>query len=205
MEKNGAEWSRMEQNGEEWSRMEQNEEERSRMSRILLTSAPFCSTAPYPLGSILLLHSAPKPSSFCSVLIRVLLLHTTTLISILLLHSSAPLILLLHSAPSNDCDLRSSPLIPHSSHSSPSPHPLSHPYTPLYTPNPLSPYPSTHEGASICEIETDKASVSLDAQDEGFIAKILVSEGETIQVLRFAIQRNNSTDLAAAVCSADAE
>lgn len=33
-------------------------------------------------------------------------------------------------------------------------------------------------GTSICEVETDKATVSFDATDDGFIAKILVREGE---------------------------
>lgn len=38
------------------------------------------------------------------------------------------------------------------------------------------------EGAAICEVETDKATVTFDAQDEGYIAKILASSGE-IKVL----------------------
>lgn len=33
-------------------------------------------------------------------------------------------------------------------------------------------------GTSLCEVETDKATVSFDATDEGYIAKILVSQGE---------------------------
>ncbi len=33
-------------------------------------------------------------------------------------------------------------------------------------------------GTSLCEVETDKATVSFDATDEGYIAKILVSAGE---------------------------
>ena len=33
-------------------------------------------------------------------------------------------------------------------------------------------------GQTLAEIETDKATVSLDATDEGFIAKILVGKGE---------------------------
>lgn len=37
-------------------------------------------------------------------------------------------------------------------------------------------------GQSICDVETDKASMSLDATDEGYIAKILVAEGTTITV-----------------------
>ena len=63
-----------------------------------------------------------------------------------------------------------------------SPH-IPYVYSLTHSTSPIS-YPlSFYAGASICEIETDKASVSLDAQDEGFIAKILVGEGETIQVL----------------------
>ncbi len=33
-------------------------------------------------------------------------------------------------------------------------------------------------GSAICEVETDKATVSFDATDEGYIAKILVGTGE---------------------------
>jgi pyruvate dehydrogenase E2 component (dihydrolipoamide acetyltransferase) len=33
-------------------------------------------------------------------------------------------------------------------------------------------------GTSICEVETDKATVSFDAQDEGYLAKILVRSGD---------------------------
>lgn len=33
-------------------------------------------------------------------------------------------------------------------------------------------------GQSICEVETDKASVSFDATDEGYVAKILVGTEE---------------------------
>lgn len=33
-------------------------------------------------------------------------------------------------------------------------------------------------GVSICEVETDKATVSFDATEEGYIAKILVGSGE---------------------------
>jgi pyruvate/2-oxoglutarate dehydrogenase complex dihydrolipoamide acyltransferase (E2) component len=37
-------------------------------------------------------------------------------------------------------------------------------------------------GLAICEVETDKATVTMDATDEGYIAKILVGAGE-IKVL----------------------
>ena len=33
-------------------------------------------------------------------------------------------------------------------------------------------------GTSLCEVETDKATVSFDATDDGFIAKILISTGD---------------------------
>ena len=33
-------------------------------------------------------------------------------------------------------------------------------------------------GAAICEVETDKATVTMDATDDGYIAKILVGTGE---------------------------
>jgi pyruvate/2-oxoglutarate dehydrogenase complex dihydrolipoamide acyltransferase (E2) component len=33
-------------------------------------------------------------------------------------------------------------------------------------------------GTAICEVETDKATVTYEATDEGFIAKILVGTGE---------------------------
>jgi hypothetical protein len=34
-------------------------------------------------------------------------------------------------------------------------------------------------GSAICEIETDKASMDYEAQDDGFLAKIIVQEGAT--------------------------
>lgn len=37
-------------------------------------------------------------------------------------------------------------------------------------------------GSSLCDVETDKATVSFDATDEGYLAKILISSGE-IKVL----------------------
>lgn len=33
-------------------------------------------------------------------------------------------------------------------------------------------------GSSLCEVETDKATVSFDATEEGYIAKILLRSGE---------------------------
>lgn len=33
-------------------------------------------------------------------------------------------------------------------------------------------------GTSLCDVETDKATVSFDATDEGYLAKILVTSGE---------------------------
>lgn len=33
-------------------------------------------------------------------------------------------------------------------------------------------------GTSLCDVETDKATVSFDATEEGFLAKILVGTGE---------------------------
>ena len=33
-------------------------------------------------------------------------------------------------------------------------------------------------GQAICEVETDKATVTYDATDDGYIAKILVGSGE---------------------------
>jgi pyruvate/2-oxoglutarate dehydrogenase complex dihydrolipoamide acyltransferase (E2) component len=33
-------------------------------------------------------------------------------------------------------------------------------------------------GTSLCDVETDKAVVSFDATDEGYLAKILVGSGE---------------------------
>ena len=40
-------------------------------------------------------------------------------------------------------------------------------------------------GQAICEVETDKATVTYDATDDGYIAKILVGSGE-IEVLECA-------------------
>lgn len=33
-------------------------------------------------------------------------------------------------------------------------------------------------GTAICEVETDKATVTYDAQEDGYLAKILVGQGE---------------------------
>lgn len=33
-------------------------------------------------------------------------------------------------------------------------------------------------GSSLCDVETDKATVSFDATDDGYLAKILISSGE---------------------------
>lgn len=33
-------------------------------------------------------------------------------------------------------------------------------------------------GASLCDVETDKATVSFDATDEGYLAKILIGSGD---------------------------
>ena len=41
---------------------------------------------------------------------------------------------------------------------------------------------SFEAGSSLCDVETDKASVSMDATDDGIMAKILVAEGSTIKV-----------------------
>ena len=45
---------------------------------------------------------------------------------------------------------------------------------------------SFQAGTAICEVETDKAVVTFDATEEGYIAKILVGKGE-IKVFQFLL------------------
>jgi pyruvate dehydrogenase E2 component (dihydrolipoamide acetyltransferase) len=49
-------------------------------------------------------------------------------------------------------------------------------------------------GTSLCEVETDKATVSFDATDEGYVAKILVSSGDIKvgQPILVTVEDNNS-------------
>ena len=52
-------------------------------------------------------------------------------------------------------------------------------------------------GQAICEVETDKATVTFDAQDDGFLAKILVGDGEVIVGSPLMVTVEEEEDVAA--------